>query len=103
MRKVMLIQPMEGRNELDILKERNMIKDIMESNGCEVINTFFTEEPPENINKDLYYLSKSVMVMAVADLVVLLPNWDKYKGCRLEYECAKTYGKEILEIKTVKD
>ena len=44
-KKAMLIQPMAGRNELDILKERNMIKDVMESNGYEVINTFFMGLP----------------------------------------------------------
>lgn len=98
MKKAMLIQPMAGRNELDILKERNMVKDIMESNGYEVINTFFMDEPPENVNKALYYLSKSILVMAVVDLVVLLPKWNKNKGCKIEYECAKAYGKETLEI-----
>ena len=98
MKKAMLIQPMAGRNELEILKERNMMKDVMESNGYEVMETLFREKAPKDVNEGLYYLGKSIQAMSKADLVVLLPNWNKNKGCKIEYECAKAYGKETLEI-----
>ena len=40
--------------------------------------------------------------MAEADAVLLLPNWEKGRGCKIEYECAKAYELEIVEIKLTK-
>lgn len=101
-RKVMLIQPMAGRNEEEIKREREMITEAIESNGQEVINTLFIEEAPKDSKEGLYYLGKSIQAMAEADIVMLLPNWEKARGCKIEYECAKAYGLEVVEIKLTK-
>lgn len=100
-KKVMLIQPMLGRNEDEIKREREMITEAIKSNGQEVINTLFTEEAPKDSKQALWYLGKSIQAMAEADTVLLLPNWREARGCKIEYECAKAYGIETVEIKLV--
>ena len=100
-KKVMIIQPMAGRTEKDIKRERKMITEALEANGQEVINTLFTEEAPKDSKQGLWYLGKSIQAMAEADMVLLLPNWRNARGCKIEYECAKAYGIETVEIKLV--
>ena len=95
----MLIQPMAGRSEEDIKRERKMITESIEQNGGEVINTLFTEEAPKEAKQGLYYLGKSIQAMAEADSVLLLPNWRDARGCRIEAECASAYGLEVVEMK----
>ncbi len=102
-KKVMLIQPMAGRSEEDIKRERRMITESIEQNGGEVINTLFTEEAPKDSKEGLYYLGKSIQAMAQADSVLLLPNWRDVRGCRIEAECAHAYGLEVVEMKLIKD
>ena len=97
----MIIQPMAGRTEKDIKRERKMITEALEANGQEVINTLFTEEAPKDSKQGLWYLGKSIQAMAEADMVLLLPNWRNARGCKIEYECAKAYGIETVEIKLV--
>lgn len=99
MSKVMIIQPMAGRTEKDIKRERKMITEALEANGQEVINTLFTEEAPKDSKQGLWYLGKSLQAMSEADMVLLLPNWRDARGCKIEYECAKAYGIETVEIK----
>jgi hypothetical protein len=99
--KYYLIQPMAGRSEEEILKERQMWKTVLKDFG-EVLGTYFTEEAPKNCNTGLYYLGKSIQAMSEADFVICLPHWRKYRGCRIEYKCAKAYGKKILKIKLTK-
>lgn len=102
-KKVMIVQPMAGRDEEEIKREREMITKTIESNGQEVINTLFTEEAPKDSKQGLYYLGKSIQAMAEADLVMLLPNWEKARGCKIECMCAKAYGIATVEIKLVED
>lgn len=64
------------------------------------------EEPPEDSNVRLWFLGKTIEMLAQADLVVFAEDWPKARGCRIEHECAKIYhipmvtitGGEELEI-----
>ena len=47
----------------------------------------------------LVYLGKSIEYMAFADIVVIYGNWENYRGCIIERECALRYSKEIIYIK----
>lgn len=100
--KIVLIQPMLGRSEEEIKREREMMTKVVEADGVKVIDTLFTEEAPKDSKQGLYYLGKSIQAMAEADAVLLLPNWEKGRGCKIEYECAKAYELEIVEIKLTK-
>ena len=43
-------------------------------------------------------LSISIKMMSQADLVVMYPDWQYARGCKIEHEIAVFYGKPILYI-----
>lgn len=57
----------------------------------EVVDTVFTETPPEGDNQALWYLGKSLQAIAGVDAVYFMEGWDKARGCRIEYEACVTY------------
>lgn len=95
MKKVFVSLPMNGRTDEEILKEREdcfeRAKDIL-GEDAELIDTFIKEDPPEGCNIGLWYLAKSLELMASADIVYLAPGWTEARGCIIEHECAVRYG-----------
>ena len=90
--KAMISQPMRGKIEEEILKVRNSIIDDLKLNGFEIINTLFDfgDKPA------IFYLAKSIEAMSEADVVIFTPDWEEARGCRIEFEIAKEYGKRII-------
>lgn len=93
--KIMISQPMRGYTEDIIRKNRNKLVKELEKQGYEVIDTIFTDEPPENCDKAIYYLSKSIEVMSKVDGVVFMKGWEQARGCKIEYYVAQYYHKFI--------
>ena len=92
--KVFISQPMNGRTEAQIREERSILEDRFKLSGDEVLDTIFeikTDNP-------IIYLAKSIEQLAIADQVIFMKDWEKARGCRIEYEIAKNYGKEILML-----
>lgn len=101
MKKVFISQPMRGRKDEEILKEREKIKknikDILEED-VEIIDSFL-QEYPENVHDihiPVWYLGKSIQLLSQADMIYLGEGWDKARGCKIEYEIAKAYGINII-------
>lgn len=91
--KVFISQPMNGRTNEEIIVERSLaIAELSKKIEVSLIDTLFDleDKPP------LYYLGKSIEAMADADLVVFIGNWENARGCRIEYETAREYNKNIL-------
>ena len=95
-RKLMISQPMRGRTQEEIEKERDKIKEELEKHGHEVINTIFTEEAPKDIDIAIYYLSKSIESIGKVDGIVFAKGWENARGCRVEHQVAHEYGKIIF-------
>lgn len=93
--KIMISQPMRGYTEDIIRKDRNKLVKELEKQGYEVIDTIFTDEPPENCDKAIYYLSKSIEVMSKVEGVVFMKGWEQARGCKVEYYVAQYYHKFI--------
>lgn len=95
--KVFISQPMRGKTDEEIKKEREMINVWCESKNYEVIDTIFDfgDESP------IYYLAKSIEAMANANVVIFINGWEEARGCRIEYEVAKAYGKEIMILSDI--
>lgn len=97
--KVMISQPMRGKSDAEILKERQLLQAQLESQGYEVINTFITEEINDSKdNMGIRYLAKSIEFIAQVDGLIFLPGWQEARGCVIEHEVARRYGKWIKEM-----
>lgn len=98
MKKLFISQPMRGKTDEEILRERNeaiaITKDIMDDD-IEVIDSFFQNAPAEA--KPLWFLGKSIELLSSADVVYFCDGWSNARGCRIEHECAKEYGINIIE------
>lgn len=98
MKKLFISQPMRGKSDEQIKKEREeAIKKASEILNEEilVIDSFFEKAPVDA--KPLWFLGKSLELLADADCVYFAPGWEDARGCRIEHECAKEYGITIIE------
>lgn len=93
--KVMISQPMRGKSEEQIRKERADLIIGLSKQGIEVVDTIFTEEPPKDCDTALYYLSKSIESIGKIDGVVFMKGWENARGCKIEHQVATAYGKFI--------
>lgn len=91
--KVFVSQPMQGRQQEAILRERKAIEAI--------IKTMFTGQDVYFIDsfiqgaKDvdpLFCLGHSLMALSKADIAVFAPGWHKSRGCKVEWRCCVEYG-----------
>ncbi len=92
--KVFISQPMNGKSDKEILKERNQaIEKIKEQyTDVEIIESYFDDYEPKNGCDPLKYLAKSIELLADADLAVFLDGWSQVRGCRMEHLCCVNYG-----------
>ena len=96
--KIMISQPMRGKKEEQIRKEREDVIRQLVDEGHVVEETIFAEEAPKDCDTALYYLSKSIEAMGKVDAVVFIPGWEQARGCRIEYQVAAAYGRFIKII-----
>lgn len=98
MKKLFISQPMKGKSDEDILKEREKaIKEAEKAVGdsVEVIDSFFQSAPANA--RPLWFLGKSLELLSTADVAYFAPGWQDARGCRIEYQCAVEYGIEVIE------
>lgn len=90
--RVMISQPMNGLTAEQIREKRAEVVATLEAEGHEIVDTVFTETPPENGNQALWYLGKAFQAISIVDAVYFMDGWELARGCRLEYEAAAAYG-----------
>lgn len=90
--KAMISKPMRGKTNEEIRARRKNIVNKIKKSGFEFIDTLFDFK-----NKPaVFYLAKSIEAMSEADVVIFTPDWEQTRGCRIEFEIAKAYGKQII-------
>lgn len=97
--KFVIVQPMNGIEESEILNQREEIRKYLESKGHEIIDIDFMEEVPEDVKiSGIYYLARAFMKgLCYADAIVLAPGWEISSECIVEREVAYRYGITIYE------
>ena len=95
--KVMISQPMRDKNNRQIKEEREELVKKLKSKGYEVEDTIISEEAPKDTDEGIYYLSKSIAFIGNVDAVVFMKGWENARGCQIEHEVARKYGKFIME------
>lgn len=98
MKKLFISQPMKGKADEEILKEREKaIKSAKRHLGedVEVIDSFFQSAPVDA--RPLWFLGKSLELLSIADVAYFAKDWDKFRGCKIENLCAIEYGIDVIE------
>lgn len=98
MKKLFISQPMRGKTDEEILKEREKAVASAEKHlgeKVEVIDSFFQNAPAEA--KPLWFLGKSLELLSAADVAYFAPGWEEARGCRIENTCAIEYGITVIE------
>ena len=89
--KMMISQPMGGKSEEEIRKDREFAVNCIIKSGNEHVESIINEEPNTK-NIGLWYLGRSFEIMSNCDGVLFIGNWEKYRGCQLEYLACQAYG-----------
>lgn len=99
MLKLFISQPMKGRTDEEILKERKRIISMVQASYGEVkvIDSFIKEEAPTDVNASLWYLARSIELLSEADIAYFASGWKEARGCKIEHDCAKAYGIKTIE------
>lgn len=96
MKKLFISCPMRGRTEENIrksMKKMHKIAEIIFDQELEVIPTYIEDEPPENNNTRVWYLGKSIQLLAQADYFIGCVEYsDFFTGCAIESDVARMYN-----------
>jgi hypothetical protein len=98
---------MKGRTTEDIKYQMTKDKQRLEqlfSVEFELIDSCINEDAPKDVaNPALWFMGKSISMMADADLVYFSKGWEGATGCLIEQEIAKSYNVKRLYYNNVKN
>ena len=99
MKKLFISQPMKGKTDEEILKEREKAiasakRNFVEDEEIEVIDSFFQSAPADA--RPLWFLGKSLELLSTADIAYFAKGWENARGCKIEHEVALQYGLEVI-------
>ena len=101
MKKLFVSVPMKGRTEEEIresIDKMKKIAEVYEGEELELIDSYIEDNPPQNNNQAIWYLSKSIEKLANADIFIgITDTWD-WNGCYVEEEVAGRYGIKSYRI-----
>ena len=98
MKKLFISQPMKDKTDEEILAERQRAIHEAEKligEPVEVIDSFFQSAPTGA--KPLWFLGKSLELLAGADVAYFANGWQDARGCKIEHICAIEYGISRIE------
>lgn len=101
MTRLFISQPMRGKTDKQVLKEREKAIASAERHlgeKVEVIDSYFKGVNFAGV-RPLYLLGKAIEQLATADVVYFTKGWEDARGCRIEHTCALEYGIKVIEEK----
>ena len=104
MKKAMIIQPMAGKTNEEIVATRERAIATLIANGYEIINNLFTVEWNSKdemesrgvVNIPLCFLAKSLEKMYLCHAVYFCKGWENARGCRIEHAAEREDGVELI-------
>lgn len=97
MKKLFISQPMNGKTDEEIIKERERAIKLAKlelQEDVEVIDSFFQSAPHDA--RPLWFLGKSFELLSKADVAYFAKGWQDARGCKMEHQACVEYG-----IKTI--
>lgn len=95
--KVFISQPMVDKTNEEIQLERDMAIEHLKkefTEPMEIIDSFFKDVPHDA--KPLWYLGEAIKLLGNADIAYFCKDWEQYRGCTIEHECAVRYGIQCI-------
>lgn len=95
MKKLFVSVPMKGRTEEEIkasIQKMKKIAEAYEGEELELIDSYIEDNPPQNNNQAIWFLSKSLEKLANADVFICIDDVWNWNGCLIESETATKYG-----------
>lgn len=98
--KVFLSQPMGGRSQEAIERERHVVLDSLPSllGRSDVLGIPMLPELTVATNTPVHCLGLSIQDMSTADIVVFIPGWRDARGCVVEHAVTLLYDKDYVEL-----
>ena len=101
--KIMLSSSMKGKTKEKIDTEKdemaNLLLDYYGDDNCEVISSVVENHEQKS---DLKFLSDSILVMSMSDVLAMGYDWENSRSCKLEHTIAKAYHREIVYLEDLK-
>ena len=97
MKKIFISQPMFGKSTDQIMKDRKRIIEEIKTkfqDDVKILDSIIRYIPRDAT--PLWFLGKSIEVLSKADIIYMGKGWQNSRGCRIEYECTKNYGIQIV-------
>lgn len=99
---IFISQPMANKTKNDIEEVRKrVIGKVREYFNTDdltfMVSNFDTLNEDISVkNEPLYWLSRSIGVLSDSDVIIMATGWEKSRGCRIEYECARLYDIMVI-------
>lgn len=101
--RVFISQPMNGKTDEEIKRNRKVLIDYVENNAYRIAKSFHIADPKVEIidsyfenaphdAKPLWFLGKSLELLSTADVAVFGHDWQFARGCWIEHKCCIDYG-----------
>ena len=95
MKKVFVSQPMRGRTDEEILREREQLETRARErfgDDTQILDSFFKDFD----GNALQFLGRSLGVLAEADAAIFGEGWENARGCKIEHTCCEEYGIDVI-------
>lgn len=94
--RVYISQPMCGKTKKEIEAKLVPICTVLERAGYAVTMGYMDGGAPDDANKALWSLGKSISILSECDALLYIGEWngvsDVPQGCKVEMDCADYYG-----------
>ena len=95
MKKLFISQPMKGKTDEEILKEREKAiasakRNFVEDEEIEVIDSFFQSAPADA--RPLWFLGKSLELLSTADIAYFAKGWENARAAALKIPVPLSMG-----------
>ena len=97
MKRAFISQPMKGKSEAQIRKERESAVLFLNAKGYTVVDSVFTGfATDQKDNAPLKHLAKAIDLIADVDIVYFMNGFDASRGCLIEHSVCLDYGIAVM-------
>lgn len=101
--KIYIILPIAGHDIEEVVASCIYVSGVIQAKGHTPVSPLDVSPDPDATYAE--HMGNDIEALLNCDAVLFLPGYQKSKGCRLEYEAAVIYGKEMYfdldEIKNI--